>query len=115
MVDFRVDDGFADHPKILDLPLDAIGAWTLAGVWCAKHLTDGYIPGSAMKRITRRPHVLQQLIDHGLLIPLADGYQFVDWLQYQRSKEQVLADQAANRRRQARWRKRGDHTPGVTP
>jgi hypothetical protein len=44
VVDFRVSDGFPDHPKTLGLTLEAIGLWTLAGCWCARYLTDGYIP-----------------------------------------------------------------------
>lgn len=43
MVWFKVDDGFYDHPKFLDVPNAAIGLWAKAGAWCVKHDTNGYI------------------------------------------------------------------------
>ncbi|STD70923.1 Uncharacterised protein [Corynebacterium ulcerans] len=30
---FKVDDGFYDHPKFLDVPNAAVGLWVKAGAW----------------------------------------------------------------------------------
>ena len=44
---FRCDDGLADHPKVMaldDRALPAMGLWLFCGVYCSKHLTDGFVP-----------------------------------------------------------------------
>jgi len=100
-----VHDTFGTHPKTLGMTLQAAGAWTLAAVWCARHLTDGYIPNDAMTQIVgRRTSILKELADRNLITPAPGGWQYVDWLQYQRSKAEVLRERAANRERLARWR-----------
>ena len=40
---FYVDDNFSTHPKCIGISMEAVGVWTMAGTWCARHLTDGYI------------------------------------------------------------------------
>ena len=104
MVDFRVNDGFGQHPKTVGLSLEAVGLWTLAGAWSMRYLTDGYIPTEAMRSISTRRQPLQDLIDRNLLQPSNGGYQFVDWIQYQRTRDQIEADRERNRKRLAKWR-----------
>lgn len=44
---FKVDDKFHSHRKVMLLgkrDFAAISLWTVAGSWCADHLTDGFIP-----------------------------------------------------------------------
>lgn len=110
MVDFRVDDGFEWHPKTVGMSLHTVGLWMLAGCWCAKYLTDGYIPGEILrKQAGRHRAAIQELLDRNLLVELADGYQFVDWLQYQRSRADVEAERndARERMRNLRRRRQG--------
>ena len=104
MVDFRVDDGFPNHPKTVGLPHEAIGVWLLAGCWCARYLTDGYIPTEAMQQITRRRQPINDLVNRNLLQQIEGGYLFVDWLDYQRSRDQVAKERDAGRERLAKWR-----------
>jgi hypothetical protein len=107
VVDFRVDDGFGQHPKTVGISLEAVGVWTLAGCWCARYLTDGYIPTKVLHQLCGpRRRAIEELVDRRLLCPQAGGYQFVDWLDYQRSREQIESSQAANRERVAKWRAR---------
>jgi len=108
MVDFRVSDGFPSHPKTLGLSLEAIGLWMLAGTWCARYLTDGYIPRDAMAMYmngSSRP--VDELVERNLLTPVADGWLFVDWSQYQRTRQQIEAQRVSNRERGKRWREKG--------
>ena len=110
MVDFRINDGLPWHPKTVGMSLPAIGLWTLAGCWCARYLTDGYIPGDVIRGFAGRNTThLQELLNRNLIIPLADGYQFVDWLDYQRSKQEVETERkdARERMRNLRRRRRG--------
>lgn len=111
MVDFRVHDSFLDHPKTVGISLEAVGVWVLAGCWCAHYLTDGYITAEAMRRITRRRTLITELVERNLLREIEGGYLFVDWLQYQRSKAEIMNSAALNRTRQARYRKRQHDDP----
>lgn len=102
MVDFRVSDGLPWHPKTVGMTLPALGLWTLCGSWCARYLTDGYIPGDVIRGFAgRHKTAIQELLNRNLLVVMGEGYQFVDWLDYQRSKEDV-----ENERRDARERMR---------
>lgn len=104
MVDFRVSDGFPQHPKCIGISLEAVGLWTLAGAWCSKYLTDGYIPSDVLAQFSRRPKVVQELADRNLLVVAPGGWQFVDWDQYQRTRAQVEAERERSRERLAKWR-----------
>jgi len=48
---FRADDGLSSSRKVLGIPRSrraaAMGLWVLAGTWCSRELTDGFI-GSHM-------------------------------------------------------------------
>jgi hypothetical protein len=104
---FAVDDKFWSHPKTIGISLSAVGVWTLAGSWCSAHLTDGYIPADALHMVCRRRTAtqVQELVDRNLWTPLGDGWQFVDWAQWQKSKAEVEERRLANRERVAKWRR----------
>jgi len=102
--DFRVDDSFGQHPKTVGLSLEAIGLWTLAGAWSMHYLTDGRVPGEVMRGLCRRPRVIHELTQRNLVIPIDGDWQFVDWLQYQRSRAQIEAEREKARKRLADWR-----------
>lgn len=93
---FKVDDGFADHPKVDALLTSKHGAaalalWTLAGSWCAKHLTDGAVPSSRVGRfgIPHATLAAAELVRVGLWRVSADGFVFHDWTTYQPTRESV--------------------------
>lgn len=111
---FKVDDGFHGHPKVVELSLEAVGVWTLAGSWCASYLTDGEINLKSIRRMGGAPEHATELIDAGLWIDQgSDTYQFKDWAEYQPLKEHVEAERAASRERMQRVRskKKGTATP----
>ncbi len=101
---FRLDDGFADHPKVLRCSLAAIGLWTKAGAWSAKHLTDGEIPQAAVAALGGSPKLVRELVAAGLWSEHDDGYAFHEWADHQPSRDQVLAKRAATRARVTRCR-----------
>lgn len=52
----RLDDGFHDHPKLIGLPLDAVGLYTLALTWAHRHKGAssglmGHIPADLPTRL----------------------------------------------------------------
>jgi len=90
MTYFKVDDHFHSHPKILDLGLEAIGLWTLAGSWSGEQLTDGFISSSLIARLGGSPETAQALVDAGLWEIAEGGYLFHDWDAHNQTKAQVI-------------------------
>jgi hypothetical protein len=101
---FKIDDGFHGHPKVVDVSLDAVGLWTLAGSWCAKYLTDGFVPEKTVVRLGGSREAAGELVGAGLWVGAADGYQFKDWGDYQPLKEDVEAERAAAQERMRKVR-----------
>lgn len=125
---FRVDDGFYDHPKVLDAGVAAIGLWTLAGAYCARHLTDGVITDRQIRAIGGTRKQAQKLVESGLWScdgapPNARRYFFNDWREYQPSRDDVTTRRRddAERKRAARAAKAdkqakpGNVRPDVQP
>jgi hypothetical protein len=109
----KIDDGFRDHPKIIQLSDAAFRLHVCAMSWCAEGCTNGVVKGVVMKdlrRLVRRRVKLETLVDElvsfGLLERVGDDYVIHDFLDYNPSREQVLARRAGNRNRQQSFRQR---------
>lgn len=67
---FMIDDGIYDSPQCDELPLAAIGLWTLAGSYVGRQLRHGDYDGSiTMQRVRKlggSPKLARQLVDAGL-------------------------------------------------
>lgn len=105
---FKVDDGFHSHPKVIDLSLEAIGAWTLAGAWCAQYLTDGHITPRQLAKAGGDQSHAAELVGAGLWHETEAGWQFANWSEYQPTKESVESKREAEtsgaaRGNHARW------------
>ncbi len=100
---FKVDDGFHSSRKVLSIPrrtrLAAIGAWALAGAWCADELTDGHVPDYMISEWGFPKSVVDALVDSGLWERERGGLAFRNWAEYQPSKADVDAERAASRDR----------------
>ncbi|MDK6807719.1 hypothetical protein QP365_09070 [Corynebacterium aurimucosum] len=110
---FKVDDGFYDHPKVLELDMAARGLWVMAGAYCARHLTDGVITGRQIKVIGGTQKQAEKLVAAGLWSaddapPSARRYVFNDWREFQPTRDDVLSKRRedAERKRLARGVKR---------
>ena len=109
---FKVDDGFGDHPKVLGIPradgrrLLAVGLWTLAGRWCAKNLTDGAVPIYLPEELGAGDEQVKDLIVATLWEETSEGFLFHDYLVYNPSRQEVLAERKANAVRQSITRRR---------
>lgn len=114
----KLDDGYTEHPKIV--AAGPLAAWlhTCALVYCGRNLTDGFIHKNQVARlvdwegiyegtnsVTAR-QLSKTLLDCGLWEPVPRGYQIHDYLSYNPSKEQVLAEREATRKRVELWRNR---------
>lgn len=100
----KFDDNFANHPKISELGSLAIpGGWLFVcgTLYCAKFLTDGYIPLRQVVMLTSfeglvaddepvtLKRVIDALLDVGLWEEAEGGYQVHDYLKYNPSKEKA--------------------------
>jgi hypothetical protein len=104
MVWFKIDDGFALHPKAIAAGNAALGLWVRAGSWCGAHLTDGRLPAGMVGTLGGHARDVRKLIAAGLWCQTEDGYAFIDWEQWQPTKAQVKAEREATRQRVQRWR-----------
>lgn len=94
---FRVDDSFADHPKVLCVSTAAVGLWTKAGAWSARHLTDGRVPRTALAALGGTTTQAGQLVQAGLWDAVEDGWRFHDWGDYQPTGTEIDGLRGARR------------------
>lgn len=122
----RIDDGFYMHPKVIGLSPAAIGLHVCGLCYAADNLTDGLIPKAAIGRLTSArsaTKMLAELEAAGMWIDEGKSWRIHDYLDYQPTREKVLAEreQAAERQRRAREKaakKRADEgqmADNVTP
>jgi hypothetical protein len=109
MVWFKVDDGLADHPKVLQAGNAAMGLWVRAGSWSSRHLTDGFIPDSVALLLGTRKQAAA-LVACGLWTNCDGGFQFHQWSEAGRqpTRETVENERksAAERQRRSRLSRR---------
>ena len=126
---FKVDDSFHGHPKVKRIPRSArkaaVALWTLAGSYCSFHLTDGHLLADDVLDNGGSTKDAEQLVAVGLWhshghncdrcpdVPEGE-YLFHDWLDYNPSREQVLAERkaAAERQRRAREKAKSQRDAG---
>lgn len=89
-----VHDGMPDHPKIDGLSDAAFRLLVSTWCWCSRHLTNGHVPTATWsKRGTAKAR--RELIAAGLVEQVADGVLVHDYLEHQRSAEEVAELSAA--------------------
>lgn len=105
----NLDDNFADHPKV-DALSDGAFRLHVAGLcYASKHKTDGYVPAHRVSRLTRtyRPRHLAELMEARIWLPADGGYEIHDYLDWNRSREQIEADQERIRKARSEAGKKG--------
>jgi hypothetical protein len=116
----RFDDQFADSPKMEQV--GPIAGWLHVAAICysARHLLDGVIPQAKARRLADIPSPAKHIRalvaagawhepGHGCdrCAPCPDGHYLIhDYLEYQRSREEVEAERAAARERMAKRRRK---------
>jgi hypothetical protein len=114
----NLDDHFHDNPKVLETPLPAVGLYAIGLSYCNAQLSDGFIPRSVLVGIRGWAAAATALVEHRFWEPAeGGGYRVHDYLDWNPSREQRLADRAAARQRKAQSRDRrpAGQTPAVTP
>lgn len=114
----KLDDRFPSHRKIALLSDRAFRLHISAICWCSENLTDGRISD---RELTLVAHIrglkatAKQLEDAGLWDRTDDGWIVHDFLDYNPSREQVLAERKKNAERQERFRRRKNGKPTPPP
>ncbi|GAA2298448.1 hypothetical protein GCM10010402_66340 [Actinomadura luteofluorescens] len=91
----RLHDGMPDHPKVDGLSDKAFRLLVESWCWCSRHLTDGHMPAATWRKRST-PKARGELVAAGLAVLLDDGsVRFHDYLEHQRSAEEVAAAKAA--------------------
>ena len=102
---FKLDDSTYDHPKIVQLSDGAFRLWIKAGIYSARHLTDGMVTPATLRVLQARQRHCDELWSAGLWEPVTDGgYRIHDWHDYQPTREDVMRKRELARQRIARWR-----------
>lgn len=94
------DDQFPKHPKVLPIS-DAAFRLHVSGVcYCVQYLTDGVIEAKAVPLLVPRfrARTLAELVERGLWVNGGEQYLIHDFLQWNRSREQVEADRERKRK-----------------
>lgn len=118
----RIDDEFAQHPKLMRVGPLGMALQVAALCYCNKHLTDGFIPWAAARSLlpweflgpeckrfrigvisgmssedVAADFVIGLLLEAGLWDETEGGYVIHDYLNYQPSKNEVLAEREQKR------------------
>lgn len=94
----KLDDSFFENPKISILSDPAKVAYLEGLTYCAKELTDGFVPHKRAVGFAGKPRIVQELVPH-LWEPVDGGFRVHDYLQYQKTRAEVLAERDAARQR----------------
>ncbi|MFJ5967926.1 hypothetical protein [Streptomyces sp. NPDC093060] len=111
---FALDDGFDTHPKVRKAGNAAVGLFVRLGVHATKHLTEGHLDGDIVTAYGTAA-TIRKLIAVGMLHeaghgcprcpqPADGGYYIHDYLDYNKSRQQIEAAREAARKRQQRGR-----------
>jgi hypothetical protein len=109
----KVDDQIAHHPKFMAAGAAASWLWVCGQSYCARYLTDGFVPESALPtlgNVTNPKAHAQTLVRVGLWEPTEGGYRVHDYLQFQPSR----ADVEERRRQRANAGRKGGLRSGHT-
>ena len=110
----KLDDRFPSHRKIALLSDRAFRLHISAICWCAENLTDGRISDRELALVAKIRGVkatAQQLADAGVWDRTEDGWEIHDYLDYNPSREQVIAERKKNAERQEKFRQRKNGKP----
>lgn len=90
----RLDEHFADHPKIVRAGPLAMALHVAALCYCNRFLTDGFVPASKVRTLLdltegQKNGALDALVNVELWDAAPGGYVIHDYLDYQPSKQRV--------------------------
>lgn len=96
MVWFKVDDKFHSHSKVRKVLAEepaALALWVVAGSWSSDNLLDGFVPDHQLQWLlpARADELAHKLVTARLWRRVRGGYQFHDFADWNKTKEEWLA------------------------
>jgi hypothetical protein len=117
-----LDDAFHEDPRVLEAGLAAAGLYACASTYAARHLTDGYVSQKAVARMLENGDSapLSALLRVGLMMEVHDGYDVVDYLKANPTREKVEKlrrdkTERARKAARARWEKERERRGETDP
>jgi hypothetical protein len=114
-----LDDLFYDDPRTIEVGNLAAGVYARALSYCCRHLTDGKLPAKVLAGIVGDddPTVIDRLVSARFLRRKGDGFELVDFLNWNPTRESVLRRreqkrQAGQKGASRRWRSDGESPIG---
>src|SRR5262245_43644468 len=100
----KLDDGFAEHPKIIQV--GTAGAWLLiqALCYCNRNLTDGFIPARIARAMAGGRVLITRMLVARLWEACENGYKIHDFSQYQPTRSEVITERERWAERQRKYR-----------
>ncbi|MGP5256404.1 hypothetical protein [Glutamicibacter ardleyensis] len=105
---FNADDKMHSHPKVRNAGLEAIGLWLVSGTYCTDYLTDGAVPEWFVTSWPKGKQLAAKLVTAGLWETAPDGWKFLSWTEYQRTKTQVIEEKARAAERKKRFKSKSE-------
>jgi hypothetical protein len=99
----QIDDGMADHPKIMQLSHGAFRLQVEGLCFANRNLTDGFVPFLAAHRHGKR--FATELVKAAVWDDAEGGYSIHDFADYQPSRESVLERRSETAERVRNWRR----------
>jgi len=112
----RLDDNFADHPKVIALSDTAFRLYIEGLCYSNRQLTDGFIPNAVYTKLSKNDDA-QFLIEAGLWEDTEGGFNIRSYTEYQPTREKVekKREEAKERLRRYRERNANETTPPTQP
>jgi hypothetical protein len=96
----KLDDQFWSNPKVEEVGNEAAGAYARMLSYCGAHLTDGKITDGTARYIAK-PKVIDRLAEFGFIVKNGRGWVIPDFLEFNPSKQKVIAKREADKKRKA--------------
>lgn len=103
----KIDDGLPEHPKVAAAGHLAAWLYICGLAYCSRRLTNGAIPKAIVSRLSDVPRpqkAADRLVEVGLWHDRGNHYEVHDYMEHQRSAEQVTEFREAARERKRKWR-----------
>ena len=85
----KLDDGFGDHPKLAALSSDAFRLHVRSMCYAGRYLTDGKVPTAFVASAPKS--LVEELVSGGLWEVVSGGWMIHDYLDFNRSPEEIAA------------------------
>jgi len=102
---YVLDDGWDNCTPVARSGNAAFGVYVRCGIWVARNLTDGFIPGE-IATAYGSPELTRKLVSAGLWEAVEGGYLAADYLRLNPTAEVVSRRRKADAERKARWREK---------